>query len=37
VRAADAGIPLGLIWESATQPRLWTGTPVEYVILHIAR
>ncbi len=36
LRAADATIPLGLICETPTQLRLWTETPVEYVILHSA-
>ena len=34
LRASDATIPLGLICESKTQLRLWTETPVEYVIPH---
>ncbi|HEY3973162.1 MAG TPA: glycerophosphodiester phosphodiesterase [Candidatus Sulfotelmatobacter sp.] len=34
LRAADATIPLGLICESKTQLRLWTETPVDYVIPH---
>jgi glycerophosphoryl diester phosphodiesterase len=34
VHAEDTTIPLGLICESATQLRLWTELPVQYLIAH---
>lgn len=36
LRAADASLPLGLICETKTQLKLWTETPVDYVIPHHA-
>ena len=36
LRAADSTLPLGLICETKTQLKLWTETPVDYVIPHHA-
>jgi glycerophosphoryl diester phosphodiesterase len=36
LRASDASLPLGLICETKTQLKLWTETPVDYVIPHHA-
>jgi glycerophosphoryl diester phosphodiesterase len=35
-RALDAATPVGLICETATQLRLWTELPIQYVIPHHA-